>query len=55
MNIMGAIAGALLVVLIPWDVFVVLVLTRRATQQFQFTRPLVILFRSLYAAVGRGA
>ena len=37
MNIIVAISGLLLVVLILWDVFVVLVLTRRATGQFQFT------------------
>ncbi len=53
MNIIVAIAGVLLVVLILWDVFVVLVLTRRATRQFQFTYALAALFRSIYAAVGR--
>ena len=37
MNIIVAITGLLLVVLILWDVFVVLVLTRRVTRQFQFT------------------
>ena len=54
MNIITALVGMLLVVLVLWDVFMVLVLTRRATRQFQFTRPLVTLFRRLYAAVGRG-
>ena len=37
MNIIVAISGLLLVVLILWDVFVVLVLTSRVTRQFQFT------------------
>ena len=54
MNIIVAITGALLVLLILWDVFVVVVLTRRATRQFQFSRPLVVLFRALYSALGRG-
>lgn len=53
MNIILAITGAVLVLLILWDVFVVLVLTRRATRQFQFTRPLVVLFRAMYSAVGQ--
>ena len=54
MNIILAFTGGLLILLILWDVFVVMVLTRRATRQFQFTRPLVALFRRLYSAVGRG-
>jgi ion channel len=54
MNLILALIGTLLILLIMWDVFVVLVLTRRATRQFQFTRPLVVLFRVFYVAVGRG-
>jgi hypothetical protein len=54
MQIIVGIAGALLVVLILWDVFVVMVLTRRATRQLQLTRGLVLIFRRLYDAIGRG-
>ncbi len=53
MNIIVAIAGASLVLLLLWDVFVVLVLTRRATRQFQLTYAFAALFRSFYAVMGR--
>ncbi len=53
MNAIAGIVGVLLVLFILWDVFVVMVLTRRATRQLQLTRVLVLIFRRVYAAVGR--
>ena len=53
MNGITAVVGALLILLILWDVFAVMVLTRRATRQLQLTRTLVLAFRRVYAAFGR--
>ncbi len=53
MNVIVALVGLLLILLILWDVFAVMVLTRRATRQLQLTIALVLLFRRIYAAFGR--
>ncbi len=53
MNAIAGIVGALLILLILWDVFVAMVLTRRATRQLQLTRVLILFFRRLYDDVGR--
>ncbi|TMC46994.1 MAG: two pore domain potassium channel family protein [Chloroflexi bacterium] len=53
MNVIAALAGIVLVILVLWDVFVSMVLTRRATRQLQLTRGLVYAFRRVYAALAR--
>jgi hypothetical protein len=53
MNILVGFIGLLIVVLILWDVFIVMVLTRRATRQWQVTTPLVLAFHWVYDVFGR--
>jgi hypothetical protein len=54
MQIIAAIIGVLLVVLTLWDVFIVMVLTRRASRRLQVTNVLVYIFRRVYSSVARG-
>src|SRR6202171_3265966 len=53
MPFLAAVAGFLLVVLSLWDVFPVMVLTRRASRQFQLTRTLVVAAHQLYVMLVR--
>ena len=52
-NALAGLAGAALTLWMLWDIFQVMVLTRRATRQFQLTRGLVRAFRYLYSALAR--
>jgi hypothetical protein len=52
MRLLATLAGLLLVVLTLWDVFSIMVLTRRATRQIQFSSLLTYQLRRLYIAGG---
>jgi hypothetical protein len=53
MRVIASLAGAVLVILDLWDVFAVMIVTRRATRQFQLTSSYIALFRRAYIAVGQ--
>ena len=53
MRLLASLAGMLLVVLTLWEVFSIMVLTRRATRQFQLSSLLISVFRRVYIGVGR--
>jgi Ion channel len=53
MRLLASLAGIVLVVLTLWDVFSIMVVTRRATRQLQLSSLLISLFRRLYIGVGQ--
>jgi len=53
MRLLVSFIGLVLVLLTLWDVFSVMVVTRRATRQLQLSSLLISVFRRLYIGVGR--
>lgn len=53
MQIIAGLIGVVLIALTLWDVFVVMVLTRRASRRLQLTTFLTYIFRWVYRAVAR--
>src|ERR1700694_761934 len=53
MRLIASLAGALIVVLVLWDVFAIMVVTRRATRQLQLTALLISILRRISIAFGR--
>jgi hypothetical protein len=53
MSLLATLGGLALVVLAIWDVFAVMVVTRRATRQLQLTRKLIMLLRRIYVALAQ--
>jgi len=53
MRLLATVAGILLVLLTLWDVFSIMVVTRRATRQLQLTSLLTYQLRRVYIAAGR--
>jgi hypothetical protein len=51
MNALAAAAGLLLILLILWDVFQAMVLTRRATRQLQLTRAFALVYSRVWAVL----
>src|SRR5205823_9583663 len=52
MRLLISFVGMALVVLALWDVFSIMVVTRRATRQLQLSSVLISIFRRLYIGVG---
>ena len=53
MRLLATTAGTLLVALTLWDVFSIMVLTRRANRQLQLSSFVVYRLRKIYIAAGR--
>jgi hypothetical protein len=53
MRLLASLAGALLVILALWDVFAIMVVTRRATRQLRLSGALITLLRRFLISIGR--